>query len=396
MLTFIYVAIVLQIFFFSITMNILGPYLSSIIETYKISNTAAGFMALLQNFGGAIAIALLAFIIHKFRQTNVLPFAVAGFIAALFGISMQPVFVMFMAFYLLLGMSMGVLDSLANSIAADIFFEKRKFSVGLLHIFYGIGAIISPFVSNITEANNLSWSDAYRFAAIIFCVLLVIYIIALVLSKKAVAEATTSPAKAKSGEGSITLKQFLSDRRVQLIIVGMFTFGCAQGGLTVWSKRYLESFTDLAFSPSLILTAYWVGTLISRLLAMSALRKVPLRSMLLWGHSIYVVLTTIAVLYKNPLVMIILIGIGSLANGFTVPVSVDLISGWYRSNTGHASNVVFVSFFSGLGIAPTLMGIVADAASMQIALLIPALLPLFAALAAYFIPKDNLKELSAN
>ena len=114
--------------------------------------------------GGTIVSSLLSDkLTHKFGTRAVTVTSVLLTVAALFGFSFSGSFSMLIIFAVPYGLGAGAIDAALNNYVALHYKAKH---MSWLHCFWGVGAIISPFIMSFA-LKNLNWNSGYRIVGFI-------------------------------------------------------------------------------------------------------------------------------------------------------------------------------------------------------------------------------------
>lgn len=373
-----------------ICMNLTGTVLPEIMADYQLHLDRGGWMSCFQNIGGVTAILILSRIMDRMRKPIVQAAAFLTAALMLFVIGGFPPFVLFLVCYMVMGACLSTLDSAGNAILADIYDDKRDMALCIIHGVSGVGAVLIPIISVIAGTGN--WGVMYRGVALVICVIALIQL-ALYLSGKrvmdAMADAHAVEVKADAGRGG----SFFADRRVLAAIISIFGFGVCQSGITVWSIKFCKDVLPQAGAllAALTLSAYWIGTTISRLAVglVPALARVKSRTLILYGGILAGVALFVGVISGNYPGLFLGILIFGFLNGATLPKVVGLMTGWHPERSGLAASTSFVALYIGFVITPLIMGIVADAAGMVTMMMIPVAGTVLSGLMGIFLPRGE-------
>jgi fucose permease len=381
------VTLCFQNFIFALSYNIIGPMLDNILVFYKMGVDSGGMMTLFQNLGGLVAVFVLMILMDRLNKPATMLLPLVIFVTSLLLMGTAPQFAVFMLLYGTLGISMGMIDGLANAIIPDVFVKGRTRALSFLHGAFGLGAIVSPIVVSNLLGSDFPWDTAYTMAGIVGAVILVLYLAAYLLSRPHLMVLREQVRQHPQKTG---IRQFMKDGRVWIIFACGFLFMGYQGGIIVWMTQYLRTnFQAAVQTASLALTFYWVGSTICRFITGASFVKLSPRFMLIGGNLIAAVTLGAGILSGNMIALLVGILIGGLANGNTIPLLVEVICGWYPGNTGLASGITFLSFYISTAIVPLLMGYLADGVSMTAAVLVPAVAVLLLGLVALCLPKEK-------
>ncbi len=387
----IYTAVVFgAVFFMCLSNNIVGPVLGDIMSHYDIRLDGGGLMSMYQNIGGTAAIILFSFIMDRLNKTAV--FAVPMFCLALslLLIGTAPSYTVFMLLFLFFGVSFSTMDMTGNALVADVQQERSSSALSLMHGIASIGAVAAPLIAGGITQSGLPWQTVYTAAGCFVLVLLVIYIIVMLCTRKSLKAVKAAHAE---GKQKGTAKRFLTDRHVWVAVLCTLTFGGYQSGILVWVSQYFkEVFGSGQLAAGLGLTAYWLGAGVVRLLfgMVPSLRKLETRTINIYGSILAGVCLVLGILVRNYAVMLVCVFLSGALNAPLLPRTMGMVSGWYRQNSGLASSAVFGALYLAYSFFPLLMGTMAYAWGMDMLMLVPAVCTVLAGVVSILLPKARM------
>ncbi len=107
--------------FMNMCTNLTGSVLSDIMVYYHMNLDRGGMMSFFQFMGGIAAIIIIAGISDRMKKPVLLMLAFALTSLILLGIGFRPPMKLFMAFYLLMGATLGMIDMSNNAVLSDLF-----------------------------------------------------------------------------------------------------------------------------------------------------------------------------------------------------------------------------------------------------------------------------------
>ncbi|KAM3444365.1 hypothetical protein NHJ13734_001482 [Beauveria thailandica] len=137
-----------------------GPLLQSLISYYDLTYTVVS-LVFLSPVVGYISSALLNNHLHlKIGQRGIAILGGVSHILAYIVIATHPPFVALVFAFMLAGFGNGINDAAWNAWVGNL--DKSSELLGFLHAFYGIGGVISPFISTaMLTKGGLSWYTFY-------------------------------------------------------------------------------------------------------------------------------------------------------------------------------------------------------------------------------------------
>jgi len=247
------------------------------------------------------------------------------------------------------GWSGGLLQVGINTAISTLFKENRTLFMNLLHVFFGLGAVVGPRLVPVMLA-RYEWR--------------MIYLVITVGSVTTVL--LTALVRVHSGSGSETIRApratFTRSLAFWWILLGVGLYVGTESSLSVWSALFLER---EAAVPSVLaakaLSNFWLGLMIGRVLCVGLAQKVtPSTILLLLTCGIastvaWFVMAPSPITSPRALPVIGLFCSGTFATLFALagdrfPDQIPLITSWLLIATG-----------MGLVLTPSLIGILADA-----------------------------------
>ncbi|MGQ9622438.1 MAG: MFS transporter [Candidatus Caldatribacteriaceae bacterium] len=139
----------------------IGPAIPHLIDEYGMSFSLVGALLFVQGVFYFVAVVSAGMASDFFGKK---PFLLAGassmaagLVSFVLGKSETALF----GSVALIGMGIGTLDGGVNGLFIDISGEKKGIGLGLLHMFFGIGALSGPLLFAFTSATFSSWRPAF-------------------------------------------------------------------------------------------------------------------------------------------------------------------------------------------------------------------------------------------
>lgn len=177
-------------------------------------------------------------------------------------------------FFFFTGLGQGGMEVSGNLVVADAYPENNTGIMNLLHFFYGFGAFSGPAIISLAISNNVSGKVVLWFAAGLFAVLSVLFIILY----------TNKPIEGSShNTENITLTASVYRSPLLWLTAAMLlTYVGVEFGLGSWSTTFMEMSARLPIQQgALVTSAYWGFITLGRLAGLVLSRK--LKSLQLLG-----------------------------------------------------------------------------------------------------------------
>jgi fucose permease len=255
------------------------------------------------------------------------------------------------------GLGAGGVDATLNNFVA-LHYKSRHMS--WLHCFWGVGAMISPYIMGYSIGTTAGWHGGYRIVGLIQVVLAVALFISLPLWKKVdVKVERTETVKNEN----LTLKQIFSIKGVLVWLMGFFCYCALEQTMMLWSGTYFAQYKLIdsgkaAFYSSFVFIGITAGRLVSGFVA----EKLGDKRLIRIGYSVILAgLVLVAIPVKSVIPSVI---------GFTVagvgcaPVYPSIIhatpDNFGREKSQAIIGVQMAFAYTGITLMPPLFGLIAQ------------------------------------
>jgi len=192
----------------------------------------AGFVSMIVA-GGTIVSSLLSDRITRRLGagiTTALGLLVAAI--AMFGFSSSSTFWMLCLWAIPYGLAAGTIDAALNNYVA-LHYSSRHMS--WLHSFWGVGAVISPYIMGYSLTRGLGWETGYFSVSMIQVSMAVIMFASLPLWRKNKGGVPTAEERGRA----LSLPEILRIKGVKLILPAFFAYCAAEATTMLWAVSYL-------------------------------------------------------------------------------------------------------------------------------------------------------------
>ncbi len=329
--------------------------------------------------GGTIVSSLLSDKLTRKLGTRVVT-VLSVFITTLtlFGFSFSNTFWMLIVFAIPYGLASGAIDAAVNNYVA-VHYESKHLS--WLHSFWGVGAIISPFIMSYALTNS-TWDKGYLFVTYIQLGISLLLLVTLPVWKVNHREVEVSETTK-----SVGLLDALKIRGVPFLLIGFFAYCAMEGTVKLWASSYfveVKGVTDeLA---ALYASLFFIGLTVGRIFGGFLTNKLSDRKMIRLGTGVLsfgIILLFVPVM--NHIVAVagfILIGLGS---GPIFPCIIHSTpSNFGAENSGAIIGIQMASAYAGSTFIPPVFGLLGDLIDFSI---LPVFLAAFVVLMIILIEK---------
>ena len=239
--------------------SLLGSGWPKMQAVFSVPSSYAGYVSMTISFMTIISALLSPRMIKNFHTKWITIVSIGLTIAGLLGFSMCSQYWMLFIFAVPYGLGAGAIDASVNHYVANNYSGSV---MNFLHCFYGVGAVISPYIMALA-LKYARWNEGYSWTSYIQMFILFVCIISLPLWK----------AKGKESEedhrDSVGIKEALKVPAVIFTLIAFYAY-CA-GGATcfLWTPSYFAgtksglSAETIASFGSLVFGGLMLGRLIS-------------------------------------------------------------------------------------------------------------------------------------
>lgn len=341
----------------------IGPAVNDLAERNHTDLGGIGAIFMLTFLGGLPAQGAVGLFSDRYGQRPVLLAGIAVLGLGAFGVALGTQLWITLAFSVVWGLGFGTLDVGNNILIAEVY-PGRVNVMNLLHVFFGVGAVISPAVAGL----SLELVDSALPVLVIGGILMLSafpLMYRIPRGRVRNEEPTTDHAIVANGRFSYRMPLLWVFGVVMLIYVGV------EIGIGGWSPAYLERTTSLSESSAALSTSvFWLALSGSRLLmAVIGSRYTALQ--VLWACMIGSAAGSLLLAVSTGGVALSVAGIvvAGFAFGPVYPTLMMLVSRTFRSGPGKAASVVAALGGIGGGVLPWLQGVLLDRVSPAVSVI---------------------------
>lgn len=348
---------------YAIFSSLYGSEAAVIMNFFDINSAEQGLLITIQCIGGMAVSLLCVFFGEKMNKLGMIGVGIAllafGSLATAFGAN----YMQMMLFALVAGVGYTFMDIMENAAVVDIFPERKKTALPLLHMTYGVGAVIGPFFATAVVDPDMpsSFGRPFFFVAVAGVVVLAFFLVASRKIKIPSAPKNVQSAglaKEKKHPGEI----FKYPSAWVMIAAGVLYFSF-QRGIMTWYPSYLYEDISTTFEFSgLATTLFFLGSLACRIFSPALFNRFSILKMSVW-MTIFSALCMIASVVIAPVALafaVVLVVIAGVLQGIFVASYVYLICDLFPGQSASASGVVMIAINLGGITSPLWMGWMKD------------------------------------
>jgi len=227
---------------------------------FGVPSSYAGFVSMTIAFMTIISALLSPKLIRKYHTKWIVIVSIFMTILGLLGFSISTQYWMLFLIAIPYGLGAGAIDASVNHYVANHYSGS---AMNFLHCFYGVGAVISPYIMALA-LSKARWNEGYRWTAFVQTGILLVCILSLPLWKK-----TEGNADGNENKDSARIKETLKVPGVILTMVAFYAYCSGEATCFLWTPSYFAGtrtgLSDelIASFGSLIFGGLMLGRLIS-------------------------------------------------------------------------------------------------------------------------------------
>lgn len=309
--------------------------------------------------GGTIVSSLLSDkLTHKFGTRAVTVTSVFLTVAALFGFSFSGSFSMLIIFAVPYGLGAGAIDAALNNYVALHYKAKH---MSCLHCFWGVGAIISPFIMSFA-LKNLNWNSGYRIVGFIQLAIALLLLVTLPVWKINKTESTADTKR-------VGLTAALKIKGVPFLLIGFFAYCAAEATAMYWASTYFTEVKGISGDRAASFAAlFYIGITLGRFASGFITERLGDRRMILLGTGILACGIMILLIpvqsYMTAFAAFLVIGFGC------APIYPCIIhstpANFGAENSGAIIGIQMASAYVGSTFIPPLFGLFGNAVGFSV------------------------------
>lgn len=239
--------------------SLLGSGWPKMQMVFGVPSSFAGYVSMTISFMTIISALLSPRMIRQFHTKWIVIVSIGLTILGLLGFSICGQYWMLFLFAVPYGLGAGSIDAAVNHYVAN---HYKSSVMDFLHCFYGVGAVISPWIMSLA-LKVARWNEGYRWTAYIQMGILLVCILSLPLWKK---NESQTEEENRNGAG---IKETLKVPGVILTLIAFFAYCSGEATCFLWVPSYFAgtktglSDETIASFGSLIFGGLMLGRLIS-------------------------------------------------------------------------------------------------------------------------------------
>ncbi len=240
--------------------SLLGSGWPKMQVAFNVPSSYAGYVSMTISFMTIISALLSPRLIKRFHTKWIVIVSIFMTILGLLGFSVSKEYWMLFLIAVPYGLGAGAIDASVNHYVANHYSSS---AMNFLHCFYGVGAVISPYIMALA-LSKARWNEGYRWTAYVQAGILLVCILSLPLWKKT--EETSDEEEIRNSAG---IKDTLKVPGVILTLIAFYAYCSGEATCFLWTPSYFAGtkagLSDelIASFGSLIFGGLMIGRLIS-------------------------------------------------------------------------------------------------------------------------------------
>ena len=222
--------------------SLLGSGWPKMQTVFDVPSSYAGYVSMTISFMTIISALLSPRLIKRFHTKWIVIVSIFMTIIGLLGFSVSKEYWMLFIIAVPYGLGAGAIDASVNHYVANHYSGS---AMNFLHCFYGVGAVISPYIMALA-LNKARWNEGYRWTAFVQTGILLVCIISLPLWKKTEGNADEEEIKNSAG-----IRETIKVPGVILTLIAFYAYCSGEATCFLWTPSYFAG-TKTGLSDELI------------------------------------------------------------------------------------------------------------------------------------------------
>jgi MFS transporter, FHS family, L-fucose permease len=343
----------LMFMMFAMTTDAVGEIIPEVMRQFNLNMTAAGLLHYCPMTAIALAGILLGFLADIFgrKRTIILGLALFAVNSYLFLIGSS--FSFFLILLIVSGFAIGIFKTAALALIGDISKSAKEHTATMNAVegFFGVGAIIGPFLVSFFLARHVEWKWLYIVAATLCLVLIFVSLI------------VRYPKTAKITEEPINIKKTLKMARDPYALgfsIGAFLYVSVETAIYVWMPSLLVNYKgNLVFIATYALSIFFILRAGGRFIGVWLMSRFNW-SIILAISSILILLCYLGSFLGGEFTVILLPLSGLFMSVIYPTINSKGISCFPKANHGAVAGIILFFTAAGAALGPLSMGAISD------------------------------------
>ena len=344
-----------------------GPSLTSIAATFRVTLAETGLLFTAFFIGFIVGVLGAGYAAERLGKRRVTIAGLAILAAGLWwlgaspGPFASPRFWWALAAMTVMGVGGASVESTASALAADLNPRREGFALNLMQAFFGAGALLAPVIVAVVLRQGWGWQAHFRISGTVTAGLCV------ALLGQRSAESNVQPLRLTD------LIQLLRARALLVLCAAMALYVGSEIGYTGWISSLIQK--DIGASVEVAgqgVTSFWVAMTLGRLASTWLVEVIPPRRLMVALAAAGALASGATGLAPSVTWGIVAAGLVGLCYSGAFGLILTAASDRFRQRRAVVFSLVMTSVGVGGMTLPAIMGLVAHAGSLRVAMLAPA------------------------
>ncbi|MBT3320203.1 MAG: MFS transporter [Clostridia bacterium] len=341
---------------------VLSYLIPQIKEMFSMTYAQVSVISTMQSVGGLLAQVVCFGVFSALNKSRIILFSLIGAAVCLVLIGFNRVVFIMYALFLIRAFFGLSANSLSNAMVVDIFPKRTEFFVGLYHALAAGAAIVGPYLA-LALGNDFTLSFAASGAIIAASAVVYWFGMKDERAKPLVAN------RANFGGIGKLIRIFKRKNMVLYLLISFFSgfvFHITILFMSSYTSEISGLASDGAFALSMLLAGIFVGSLLYSFVA----HRISTLKIIIVSNIIALGLFIVMVFVGSPLMIGIFAALGGLFIGPVMPGLFVQVVKVVPDDTGTGSAVLLFGMLLAGVLAPPIIGAIADAVGMRMAILV--------------------------
>lgn len=331
-----------------------GPVLPALQAAFHVSPAQLGTLLASSSLGATAAALIGGPLIDRLGTRLLLAIGCGGIALCSLLFAASPNYPLAAIALLLLGMSGGLTDGSVNALVADLFPSRSAVAMALIHLCFGIGALIGPAYAGWLVGTTLGWRAVYGGIGIAALVVTVI-----------LWREHHPVGRLHVGSSPAELIRLLFTRTVLVSALALGLYVAAEIGLSSWLVYYLVTVRRIdLFLASLVLSLFWGSIVIGRLACSWAALHLP-PATIVWMSAIMAVVAYVGVaVLTDPRWLYVAVAVAGIGCAGQFPMIMAWATAKDPARTGAVAGLLIAGADLGGSVGSWTVGLVATNAGL--------------------------------
>ena len=353
----------LTILAFPLTQGLLAPFLNTISRVYGLNYQQTGYIFSFLYTGFMLSALTIGYLSDKFGVRLIIWGMLLNAFAAIL-IFLSPSYGFFVGAVVILGISLGVVDILAAASLAQINHEKKGFYINIMQVIASLGGIVAPLAAGYMVQQGIYWKYAFLGSGILIFVLF-----ALLFCEP------FPKSKEPSDINFMILKSLIRDKYVIVLCLTSLCIYSIEGGLLGWLGVYMTKYFQVSdFLSGFSISMMFIAMAASRLIIAFLSDRVKPANLIFASSLISAGFLAVALLSDHFIVALIFFFLTIFASAGIFTTTVVLANSLFPDYAGTLLSLTFSVGTLGVMVFPSLIGTIAQVASLKTGLFLTVLL----------------------